>query len=116
MPSLRFEGVSEVKSLIEEHKPKLWQAYAGFAAEAMADGALSAKFKELVAIALSIASNCEPCVRVHLRRALELGTTEEEVADLLGVTVLLNGGPSDVWPREAIGEELERAKRSGEKR
>lgn len=68
------------------------------------------EFKGLVAIAFSIANNCEPCVRVHLRRALELGATEEEVAELLGVTVLLNGGPSDVRPRAAIGEELKRAK------
>jgi len=99
-----------MESLIAQQKPKLWKAYTQFAAEALKDGALPAKFKELVAIALSIANHCEPCIRAHLQRALELGATEEEIAELLGVTVLLNGGPSDVWPRKAIMEELKRAK------
>jgi alkylhydroperoxidase/carboxymuconolactone decarboxylase family protein YurZ len=60
----------------------------------------------LVAVAFSITSNC-----VHLRRALELGATPEEIAELLGITVLLNGGPSDVWTREAIADELAKARR-----
>ncbi|MGQ9478394.1 MAG: carboxymuconolactone decarboxylase family protein [Candidatus Bipolaricaulia bacterium] len=99
-----------MESLISQQKPELWRAYSGFAAEALKDGALPAKFKELVAIALSIASHCEPCIRVHLRRALELGATREEIAELLGVTVLLVGGPADVWTREAILEELKKVK------
>jgi AhpD family alkylhydroperoxidase len=99
-----------MESLIAQRKPELWRAYTEFAAEALKDGALPAKFKELVAIALSIAGHCEPCIRVHLRRAIELGATAEELAELLGVTVLLVGGPADVWPREAIWGELKKAK------
>jgi AhpD family alkylhydroperoxidase len=104
------EGETMKESVIQRHKPGLWQVYTKFAEEAMKDGALPAKFKELLAIALSIANHCEPCLRVHLRRALELGATAEEVAEVLGVTVLLMGGPADVWTRQALWDELERAK------
>lgn len=79
--------------------------------DVMKDGALSAKQKELTAISLSIASKCEPCVKIHTRRALQLGANEEEIAEIIGVAVLLLGGPADVWPTEIINEEIERSKK-----
>lgn len=94
-------------SVLQKYKPDLFNQWSAFATSAFEEGTLSAKNKELMAIALSIAASCEPCVKIHTRRAKKLGATNEEVAETIGVAVVMLGGPSDVWPREAIMGELE---------
>ena len=97
-------------SILKKYKTETFSALSRLASESMKEGALSVKIKELLAVALSIAVHCEPCIKIHLRRALEAGTTEEEIAETLGVTVLMCGGPADVWPVRIIEEELQRGK------
>ncbi|MGC8894271.1 MAG: carboxymuconolactone decarboxylase family protein [candidate division WOR-3 bacterium] len=93
-------------SLLEKETPELWNDYFSLAEKASSDGAISAKMKELVMVALSIALRCEPCLKVHLKRAMKLGATKAEIAETLAVTLLMNGGPADVWSREIIAEVL----------
>ena len=57
------------------------------------EGVLSYKTKELIALAVSVARKCEPCILSHLEAALELGTTREELVEALNVAILLCGGP-----------------------
>ncbi len=95
-------------SVLQKYKPDLFNKWSAFATAAFEDGAVSAKNKELMAIALSIAASCEPCVKIHTRRAKKLGATNEEIAETIGVAVVMLGGPSDVWPRDAIMAELEK--------
>lgn len=95
------------KSILEKETPELWKDYISLAEKASSDGALSAKVKELMMVALSIALRCESCLMVHLKRAQKLGATRQEIAETLGVTLLMNGGPADVWSREIIAEALE---------
>jgi len=90
------------KSLIEKELPELWSSYNAMAKNAMREGVLSSKIKELIAVALSIAVKCEPCIMFHLTKSIKSGTTKKEIAETLGITLLLLGGPSDVWPRETI--------------
>lgn len=98
------------KSLIEKYTPEVWNAYLKQVEEIMKDGVLLAKYKELIAIALSIAIHCEPCIKVHIRRSIEAGATVEEIADTLGVTLMMCGGPADVWTRKIFEEEIEKLK------
>ena len=100
-------------SLLKKYKPENFKALSRLASETMKEGALSVKIKELLAVVLSIAMHCEPCIKIHLRRALQAGATEEEIAETLGVTVLMCGGPADVWPVRIIEEELQKAKAPG---
>jgi len=72
-------------SLLKKYQPESFEALSQLAKETMKDGALSAKTKELMAISLSIATNCEPCVKIHTRRALQLGSSAEEIAETIGV-------------------------------
>lgn len=100
-------------SLLEKYNPEVFSALSRLASESMKEGTLSLKVKELMAVALSIAVHCEPCIKIHLRRALKAGATEVEIAETLGVTVLMCGGPVDVWPVRIIEEELQRTKAPG---
>jgi hypothetical protein len=45
---------------------------------------------------------------IHTRRAKKLGATNEEIAEAIGVTVVMLGGPSDMWPRDTIIGKLEK--------
>lgn len=82
--------------------PDTMRAFGGLASAAMADGALTTKTKELMAIAVSISIRCESCIAYHTYRAIKLGATREEVIDTISVAVELGGGPSTVYGSEAL--------------
>ena len=48
---------------------------------------LDAKTKELIAIGCSLVAKCEGCARGHIKKALELGATKEEISDAIVVAV-----------------------------
>lgn len=74
--------------------------YAGFAAlhsAAMGEGALPTKTKELIALAIAVVEQCDGCIASHARGAAKTGATKEEVAEAIGVTFLMAGGPATVY-------------------
>lgn len=64
-------------------------------AAAYASGALDRKTKELTALAMAVTGGCDGCIVSHARGAARSGATDEEVAETLGVTIAMNGGPGD---------------------
>ncbi|MHB1625013.1 MAG: carboxymuconolactone decarboxylase family protein [Candidatus Dormibacteria bacterium] len=77
--------------------PEVWSAYAAIHRAAMAEGELSTKHKELIALAISIVKRCDGCIAAHARGAARRGATAQEVAEMIGLTVLLDGGPATVY-------------------
>ena len=69
---------------------------------AVADGVLSAKVKELIALGIAITVRCDGCIAFHVHDALEAGASRKEVAETIGVAVLMGGGPSVVYGSEAL--------------
>jgi AhpD family alkylhydroperoxidase len=55
---------------------------------------LSAKTKELIAIATAITEQCEWCIAFHVNNALKVGATKEEIREAAWVAVLMGGGPA----------------------
>lgn len=70
--------------------------------KAVADGALSTKDKELIALAIGVAVRCDGCIAFHVHDALEVGATREEILETLGVAMLMGGGPAVVYAGEAL--------------
>jgi AhpD family alkylhydroperoxidase len=87
---------------LREHIPEVIGAYATMQRAAMADGALPARTKELIALAVAITRECDGCIASHAKGAARQGATEEEVAEAIGVAVVLNGGPATVWGPRAL--------------
>ena len=85
--------IDELRKLI----PDAWSAHAQTGRAALADGALSAKHKELIALAISVVKRCDGCVAAHARGAARRGATPAEVAEAIGVMLVLEGGPVTVW-------------------
>lgn len=87
---------------LREHIPEVIAGYAQMQRAAMADGALPAKVKELIALAVAITRECDGCIAAHAKGAARQNATEEEVAEAIGVAIMLNGGPGTVWGPRAL--------------
>jgi AhpD family alkylhydroperoxidase len=70
--------------------------------QGVADGALTARVKELIALAIAVAVRCEGCIAFHTHDALKAGASRQEVVEAIGVAVLMGGGPSVVYGAEAM--------------
>ena len=68
----------------------------------MGDGALDSKTKELIALAIAVAKQCDGCIASHARAAARRGATVDEVAEALGVAIVMNGGPGTVYAPRAF--------------
>ncbi|MFO7767486.1 MAG: carboxymuconolactone decarboxylase family protein [bacterium] len=68
----------------------------------VADGALSTKTKELIALAIGVTVRCDGCIAYHVKEALDAGASREEILETLGVTILMGGGPGVVYASEAM--------------
>lgn len=66
------------------------------------EGSLSKKHKELIAIGISIHSNCESCMEWHIKQAIYDGACREEVLEAIEVAIEMGGGPATVASRFAI--------------
>jgi AhpD family alkylhydroperoxidase len=60
----------------------------------MQDGAIPLKTKELIAVAIAVAANCQHCIRLHVQTCLEIRLTKEEILDAASVAVMMGGGPA----------------------
>jgi AhpD family alkylhydroperoxidase len=58
------------------------------------DGALSTKEKELIALGIAVCATCDYCISIHVKKCYEAGATKEEMAEALGVAILMGGGPA----------------------
>ena len=60
------------------------------------------KTKELIALALGVASHCDGCIGFHTQALAKLGATQEEVVETLGMAVYMGGGPSLMYAAETL--------------
>jgi AhpD family alkylhydroperoxidase len=77
--------------------PGPWRAFRDLHAASMSDGALDARTKELMALAIAVAKQCDGCIAHHARAAAREGATPAEVAEALGVALLMAGGPATTY-------------------
>jgi AhpD family alkylhydroperoxidase len=81
---------------------KVYEAFLSMEKAAYSAGALERKYKEFIAIGISIAINCESCLEWHIRQALESGATHEQVIEAIEVGIEMGGGPATVSSRFAL--------------
>lgn len=96
-----IEGLKVPTRELSRAIPRTWAGFAAMHEAAVADGVLSAKVKELIALAIAVAKECDGCIAYHAKAAARRGATPEEVAEALGVALLMNGGPASVYAPRA---------------
>jgi len=87
--------------------PDVLKGYSQLHAATMAEGVLSKKVKELMALAISVVNRCDGCISSHARAAAIQGASRDEVAEALGVAIMLSGGPGTVYAPRAFEAFLE---------
>jgi AhpD family alkylhydroperoxidase len=87
--------------------PDVMAGYGALHDAAFVDGALDIKTKELIALSISITRECDGCIAAHGRNLARLGATTEEVAEMIAVSITMNGGPGLVWGPRALEAFLE---------
>ena len=63
---------------------------------ALSDGAIPKKYKELMAIAVALTTQCPYCLEIHKKHAIEAGATKEELAEVTFVAAALRAGAAVV--------------------
>jgi AhpD family alkylhydroperoxidase len=87
--------------------PGVYEGYSALSGAAFAEGALPKKVKELIALAIGVVDMCDGCIASHASGAAKAGATREEVAEMIGVTFAMRGGPATVHGARAYAAFLE---------
>jgi len=82
--------------------PDVTSGFSAMARAATRDGALDKKTKELIALALGVASHCDGCIGFHVEALVKLGASRAEVDEALGMAVYMGGGPSLMYAADAL--------------
>ncbi|TVQ43259.1 MAG: carboxymuconolactone decarboxylase family protein [Gloeocapsa sp. DLM2.Bin57] len=92
------EYVKQLRGII----PDTLKGFYSMSGAASKDGALDKKTKELIALAIGVATRCDGCIGFHTKALHELGATREEVAEVLGMAIYMGGGPSLMYAADAL--------------
>jgi AhpD family alkylhydroperoxidase len=107
-----IEALKEPTRTLRRAQPDTWKGFGALHHAAMADGEVPARIKELVALAIAVIKECDGCIAYHADAAARKGASDAEVAEILGVALLMGGGPASVWAPRAWAAYQEFAKQT----
>jgi AhpD family alkylhydroperoxidase len=84
-------NIKKLKSLGAK-APDTWKGFLAFDEAARADGAIPRKYKELIAVAVALTTQCPYCIEIHKGEALKAGATEAELVEAMFVAAALRAG------------------------
>ena len=83
-------------------KSKVYRSFVDLEHKTYQDGKLTKKQKELIAVGISVAINCESCMEWHIKQAFDDGASEHEIIEAIEVGIEMSGGPGTVSARFAM--------------
>jgi AhpD family alkylhydroperoxidase len=83
-------------------RSKVYRSFVEMENNTYIDGAIIKKNKELIAIGISVAINCESCMEWHIKQAIDDGASENEILEAVEVGTEMSGGPGTVSARFAM--------------
>ncbi len=89
-----MESMDNLKKFpkLAKNAPEATKAFWAYDKAALADGALPKKYKELMAVAVALTTQCAYCIEIHRKSALEAGATEAELTETIHVAAVLRAG------------------------
>lgn len=99
------EMAAELTGAIKEVRlgaPDVMKAFSAMAQAATRPGALDAKTKELIALAIAVAIRCDGCIAFHAKAALDHGADRAEVMETMGMALYMGAGPSLMYAAQAV--------------
>ena len=84
--------------------PNAMKAFRAFDRAVVAEGTIPAKYKELIAVAVALTTQCPYCISIHSRNARKAGATETEVAEAAMVAASLRAGAAVTHATHALSD------------
>ena len=98
-----MKHLGKIKTL-DANAPAAMQAFWAFDKAAMAGGAIPAKYKELMAVAVALTTQCPYCIQIHSDKAREAGASEQEISEVVAVAAALRAGAAVTHGTHALKE------------
>lgn len=86
-----MKNLSRLKKM-DEHAPDAMKAFWAFDKAAFADGALSVREKQLIAVAVALTTQCPYCIEVHNKAAREAGASDAQLTEAAVVAAAIRAG------------------------
>lgn len=77
---------------MQQLAPEVMKSFWAFDKAAVADGAIPVKYKELIAIAVAVTTQCPYCIGIHTGNARQAGATDTEIVEATMVAAALRAG------------------------
>ena len=87
---------------LRQADPDIMKAFSEMARAAHGGSALDGKTKELIALAIGVATRCAPCIAYHAEGAVKHGASREAVAETLAMAIYMGAGPSVMYAAQAL--------------
>lgn len=94
--------ISKAMGSMRKDLPDVMESFSRLSQSALKDGALSELQKELIALAIGVASRCDACIGFHVKALIRLGVSREQLLETLGVCTYMGGGPTLMYAAEAV--------------
>ncbi len=91
-----------VRELRAGNSANVMKGFGEIAKAALEPKALDVKTKELIALGISVAVRCDPCIAFHGRAAVEQGASREEVMETVATAIYMGAGPSVMYAAKAL--------------
>lgn len=98
----QMENTKAAVTPFAQNNPKMLSAFQALNAAQGANGALDAKTRELIALAVAVTTRYDSCIAAHANAARKAGVTEAELSDALGTAIALNAGAAYVYSLRAM--------------
>jgi len=86
-----MNNLTKLKTL-DANAPEGMKAFWAFDKAALAEGAIPKKYKELMAVAVALTTQCPYCIEIHSKKAREAGASEQEISEVVLVAAALRAG------------------------
>ncbi len=86
-----LKNLNKLKTL-EANAPEAVKAFWAFDKAALAAGAIPVKYKELMALAVALTTQCPYCIEIHAKRAREAAASEQEITEVVLIAAALRAG------------------------
>lgn len=96
------KDISEYVGHLKKDAPDAMNGFYAMSKAATADGALSKKTKEFIALAIGVTQRCDGCIGFHAKTLKDLGATREELAEVMAMCVYMGGGPALMYAADAL--------------
>ena len=107
-----YESLRKLSGRLSRELRSPMSAFTQLTGAATTEGALSSKFKQLIALAIGVTVRCDGCIAYHVHDAIRAGATRQEIMEAIGVAIFMGGGPAMVYGCEAL-EALEQFEAAG---